>query len=100
MPADVEIARERLLGLRGFDVLGHRITFSPWDGPRIPHPWKWPLAGVRMEIVRGTWPVWMDLYRATVEKLVRDWDGLTYDDLWRDPEIGLLFCREVARARR
>ena len=53
-----------------------------------------------MAIAQGSWEVWQRFYAPISEAVVEDWGELKWEDLWRNPEVGLTFCRAVGRAQR
>ena len=93
-------ARNRLFGFRSFSFHGHTILIKPWSGRvdlRVPKRYPW--IGYNLILLLGDEWVWQVLYEPIAREVVKDWDELTYEDLWRDPRIGLAFCEAVANAR-
>ena len=82
----------KLKGLAKLKVYGRELTFKPM---KISHVGNY-LA--RFMILQGTHQAVKASRRKAVENAIVKWDGLTYEDLWRDPEVGFRVIREIANA--
>ena len=87
-------ARMKLRGERRLNVLGRTITARKWRGPKPP---KMGWLRGRMSIIEKNWHGMRDGVKPLFDLLIQDWDGLTYEDVWRDPEIGMALYRELTR---
>jgi len=85
-------AKLKLKGLKAIRVLGRTLVVRPQRRA----PWKSWYWG-RFLVLGGVWKKPMELYRDHFESVIQDWDTLTYEDLWRDPEIAFFVSREISR---
>ena len=88
-----------MLGWVPFDAYGHTIWIKK-GRTVIPYPVRWPFVGVRIYIAAVTWDVWQAFYEPIAKVTVAEWDDLTYEDMWRNTEVGLRFCRAIGLAQR
>ena len=74
------------------EVLGEKLKVRRLRGENYPRI-GW-LRG-RYFIVNGMWKIWKAGMRELFEQAILEWKGLTYEDLWRDPEIALDLYRRI-----
>ena len=83
-------AKYKLKGLKVIRVLGRKLIVRPDKSA----PWKsWYWA--RFLVLGNAWKKYKEQYKRAFSDHIQDWDTLTYEDLWRDPEIAFYVGREI-----
>ncbi len=88
------------LAIRGefaYPVLGCTIHARPWPGLKHKRPKVPGWLKARALIIEDATHLWKDFARETMQECITFWDDLTFEDMWRDPEIGLALLRRIVR---
>lgn len=93
-PEDVAAVKLLIRGEVAYPVLGDTLHIKPFPGGTLKAPSR---LMVRAMILEDRVVIYREGAQILFDQCVSFWGELTFEDLWRDPEIAMDLFRKIAR---